>query len=48
MTKNHIVKIINNFYSNKAHGYDGISVATLKLFAAELAIPLHIIFGEIS
>ena len=44
VTKNHVVKIINNFNSNKAHGYDGISVAMLKLCAGEVAIPLQIIF----
>ena len=38
------IKIINNFSSNKAHGYDGIFVSMLKICAAEIAIPLQIIF----
>ena len=36
--------VINNFSSHKAHGYDGISVSMLKICAAEIAIPLQIIF----
>ena len=32
--KDQIIDIINNLNSNKAHGYDGISVSMLKLCAA--------------
>ena len=44
VTKEQIINIINNFSANKAHGYDGISVAMLKLCAPEVATPLQIIF----
>ena len=46
VTKNHIVNIIDNFNSNKANGYDGISATMLKLGPAEVAIPLQIIFNK--
>ena len=46
VSKEQIINIINNFSSNKAHGYDGISVSMLKLYAAEIAIPLQIIFQD--
>ena len=46
VTKNHIINIIKNLNSNKAHGYDGISVTMLKLCASEVAIPLQIIFQD--
>ena len=39
VTKEQIINIINNLSSNKAHGYDGISVSMLKLCAAEVAFP---------
>ena len=46
VTKEQIINIINNLSSNKAHGYDGISVSMLKLCAAEVASPLQIIFQD--
>ena len=39
INKDQIIRIINNFNSNKAHGCDGISVSMLKLCAAEVATP---------
>ena len=44
VSKEQIINIINNFSSNKAHGYDGISVSMLKIYSAEITIPLQIIF----
>ena len=44
VTKDHIIRIINNFNSNKAHGCDQISVSMLKLCAVEVTVPLQIIF----
>ena len=44
--KDHIIKIITNFSIKKAHGCDGISVSMLKLCAAEIAVPLFIIFEK--
>ena len=41
-----IISIINNMNSNKAGGYDGISIAMLQLGAPEVAIPLQIIFQK--
>ena len=46
VTKNHIINIIKNLNSNKAHGYDGISVTMFELCAPEVAIPLQIIFQD--
>ena len=46
VTKEEIINIINNLSSNKAHGYDGISVSMLKLCAVEVASPLQIIFQD--
>ena len=46
ITRNYIIKIIDNFYANKAHGYDGISVSMLQLCAAEVAIPIQTIFSD--
>ena len=46
VTTEYIINIINTLCSNKAHGYDGISVAMLKLCASEVAIPLRIIFQD--
>ena len=46
VTKEQISNIINNLSSNKAHGYDGISVSMLKLCAGEVACPLQIIFQD--
>ena len=46
VTKEQIINVINNFSSNKAHGYDGISVSMFKLCAAEVACPLQIIFQD--
>ena len=45
-TKEQIVKIINNFNPNKAHGCDGISVQMLKLCATDISTPLLIIFNK--
>ena len=44
VSKEQIINIINNFSSNKAHCYDGISVSMLKICTAEIVIPLQIIF----
>ena len=41
-----IVAIIQKYSANKAHGCDEISVAMLKLCAAEVAIPLRLIFQK--
>ena len=46
VTTEYIINIINTLCSNKFHGYDGISVAMLKLCASEVAIPLQIIFQD--
>ena len=46
INKDQIIRIINNFNSNKAHGCDGISVSMLKLCAAEVATHLLIIFKK--
>ena len=46
VTTDYIINIINNLSSNKAHGYDGISVSMLKLCSAEVSIPLQIIFQD--
>ena len=43
-TEMQIVNIISNLNPNKAHGFDEISVAMLKLCAREVAKPLKIIF----
>ena len=44
ITEIKIVNIISNLNPNKAHGFDEISVAMLKLCAREVAKPLKIIF----
>ena len=41
-----IINIINNLNPNKSHGHDGVSVSMLKLCAAEVAIPLQLIFND--
>ena len=41
-TYENIVKIINDFYSKKAHGCDGIAVSMLELCATGVAHPLRI------
>ena len=46
VTTEYIINIINTLCSNKARGYDGISVAMVKLCASEVAIPLQIIFQD--
>ena len=46
ITINHIVGIINKMGSNKAGGYDEISVRMLQLCASEVASPLQIIFQK--
>ena len=38
VTKEQIINIINNLSSNKAHGYDGISVSMLKLCAGDIKL----------
>ena len=37
---NEIINIINSFNPKKAHGYDGISIAMIRLCAAEVAVSL--------
>ena len=44
ISEQQIIQIISKLNSNKAHGYDEISVAMLKLCPAEIAKPLNIIF----
>ena len=46
ITINHIVGIINKMNSNKAGGYDEISVRMLQVCASEVASPLQIIFQK--
>ena len=41
-----LIDIINSLNSNKAQGYDGISVSMLKLCAVEVVTPLQIIFSD--
>ena len=41
-----IINIISNMNSNKAHGFDGISIPMLKICAEEVATPLQIIFQD--
>ena len=38
VTKEQIINITNNLSSNKAHGYDGISVSMLKLCAGDVKL----------
>ena len=44
ITLSSITKIIEKLNPNKAHGFDGISIAMLKTCAKEIALPLKIIF----
>ena len=46
ITIENIVDIINKMNSNKAGGYDGISVNMLQLCVSEVASPLQIIFQK--
>ena len=39
-----ILKIIRNLNSNKAHGWDGISVRMIKICDESLIVPLRLIF----
>ena len=39
-----ILKIIRNLNSNKAHGWDGISVKMIKICDESLIVPLRLIF----
>ena len=39
-----IAKIIDKLNPNKAHGFDSISIAMLKMCAEEISLPLQIIF----
>ena len=41
-----IVDIINKLNSKKAHGFDGISIAMMKLCPNEVALPLSLIFKK--
>ena len=41
-----IVDIISKLNSKKAHGFDGISIAMLKLCPNEVALPLSLIFKK--
>ena len=40
-----IIKLIRSLNPNKAHGYDGISIRTLKLCTTSISKPLHILFN---
>ena len=46
ITADQIKDIIKKYNANKAHGHGGISVAMLQICAAEVAIPLDIIFRK--
>ena len=46
ITTDQIVYIIKKYNTNKAHGYDKVSVPMLQLCAVEVAIPLGIIFRK--
>ena len=46
VTKEQIIKIINNFGINKAHECDGIAVVMLKLCAVEISTSLVLIFKK--
>ena len=46
VTKERIIEIVQNLNIKKAHGCDGISASMLKLCAAEIAVPLLIIFNR--
>ena len=45
VSQQQIINIINNFNPNKSHGHDGVSVSMLKICAAEVALPLQLIFN---
>ena len=45
-TTDQIVVVIKKYNTNKADGYDKVSVAMLQLCAAQVAIPLGIIFRK--
>ena len=42
--KDKLIEIIHKLNSNKAHGYDGLSIAMLKLCSIEVSLPLCLIF----
>ena len=44
INKTNITKIIEKLNSNKAHGYDNISIAMFKICSFEVALPLQIIY----
>ena len=46
VSQEQIINIINNFNPNKSHGHDGVSVSMLKICAAEVALPLQLIFND--
>ena len=46
MEREQIVSIINKLNSKKENGYDGISIAMLKLCPIEVSIPLSLIFDK--
>ena len=41
-----IIKVIRSLDPNKAHGCDGISIRMVKLCAASISKPLHILFND--
>ena len=45
-TTDQIVDIIKKYNTNKAHGYDKVSVAMLQLCGTQVAVPLGIIFRK--
>ena len=44
INKTKIIEIIDKLNSNKAHGFDGLSIAMLKLCSIEVSTPLFLIF----
>ena len=46
ITRNHLIKVIDTFDANKAHGYGGISVSMLKLCDAKVALYHQMIFSD--
>ena len=46
MNKSILVEIIDKLNPNKAHGFDNISIAMLKICAVEISTPLKIIFDR--
>ena len=46
INKNKIMEIIMKLNSKKANGFDGISIAMLKLCSTEVSLPLSLIFKK--